>query len=54
MWLDAASGAYHAVFHNMGGCAAVGCHAFSADGYTWCTWRQASMPAAALFHATPP
>ena len=54
MWLDAASGTYHAVFHNMGGCAAVGCHAFSADGYTWCTWRRACVPAAAPFHATPP
>ena len=35
MWFDAASSSYHAIFHNMGGCAAVGCHAFSADGFTW-------------------
>jgi hypothetical protein len=26
---------YHALFHTMGGCPEVGCHAFSADGLTW-------------------
>ena len=26
---------YHALFHTMGGCPEVGCHAFSADGVTW-------------------
>jgi hypothetical protein len=35
MWQDAASGTYHALFHNMGGCRDVGCHAFSADGFAW-------------------
>jgi hypothetical protein len=33
-WLDAA-GSYHALFHDMGGCAGVGCHAFSRDGWAW-------------------
>jgi hypothetical protein len=35
MWLDAESGTFHALFHNMGGCRDVGCHAFSADGLAW-------------------
>ena len=34
MWVDEAQN-FHALFHNMGGCKEVGCHAFSEDGYTW-------------------
>ena len=34
MWLDP-RGNFHALFHSMGGCKAVGCHAFSRDGYRW-------------------
>lgn len=29
------SQSFHALFHSMGGCLEVGCHAFSADGFTW-------------------
>lgn len=35
LWQDQASGTFHALFHNMGGCGSVGCHAFSADGFAW-------------------
>lgn len=28
-------GNFHALFHNMGGCKEVGCHAFSEDGWAW-------------------
>lgn len=35
MWFDTESGTYHALFHNMGGCGEVGCHAFSEDGFSW-------------------
>ena len=37
-WLHDEGGdhqSFHALFHSMGGCKQVGCHAFSADGYTW-------------------
>lgn len=34
MWRDEA-GFFHAVFHNMGACNAVGCHAYSVDGWEW-------------------
>lgn len=35
LWVDADSGTFHALFHNMGACATVGCHAFSPDGFVW-------------------
>ena len=35
LWQDQSSGTFHALFHNMGGCKDVGCHAFSEDGYLW-------------------
>jgi hypothetical protein len=35
MWVDQESQTFHALFHNMGGCSTVGCHAFSQDGMTW-------------------
>ena len=34
LFIDSAAN-FHALFHNMGGCSAVGCHAFSADGFAW-------------------
>ena len=34
-WHQASTGSYHALFHNMGGCGAVGCHAWSRDGLRW-------------------
>lgn len=34
-WHQASTDSYHALFHNMGGCSAVGCHAFSRDSFTW-------------------
>jgi len=30
-----ATNSYHALFHSMGGCSNVGCHAFSRDSITW-------------------
>ena len=30
-----AVGHFHALFHSMGGCSDVGCHAFSRDGHAW-------------------
>ena len=41
LYADAA-GNFHALFHNMGGCSAVGCHAFSKDGFEW--WLASSSP----------
>jgi len=34
-WFQPATRSYHALFHNMGGCGGVGCHAFSPDGFRW-------------------
>ena len=34
-WHQPSTDSYHALFHNMGGCSAVGCHAFSRDGFSW-------------------
>ena len=34
-WFSNATRSYHALFHNMGGCSAVGCHAFSRDSFAW-------------------
>lgn len=33
-WKDAA-GNFHGLYHDMGGCSNVGCHAFSRDGWNW-------------------
>jgi hypothetical protein len=35
LWYSAATDSYHALFHDMGGCSNVGCHAFSRDSFTW-------------------
>lgn len=34
-WWQNSTNSYHALFHDMGGCSAVGCHAFSPDGSKW-------------------
>ena len=34
-WYQANTDSFHAIFHNMGGCKDVGCHAFSKDGLSW-------------------
>ncbi len=35
LWYQPETDSYHALFHTMGGCSGVGCHAFSPDGYHW-------------------
>jgi hypothetical protein len=37
IYRDAADdgGTFHAIFHSMGGCPSLGCHAFSRDSYSW-------------------
>ena len=35
LWYQAATSSFHALFHDMGGCKDVGCHAFSRDGWQW-------------------
>lgn len=35
LWYQPETSSFHALFHNMGGCADVGCHAFSPDGLHW-------------------
>jgi hypothetical protein len=34
-WHQNSTDSYHALFHDMGGCSNVGCHAFSPDGFSW-------------------
>jgi hypothetical protein len=34
-WYQNNTNSFHAIFHNMGGCKDVGCHAFSKDGLSW-------------------
>lgn len=35
LWYQTSTNSYHALFHDMGGCSNVGCHAFSRDSFTW-------------------
>jgi hypothetical protein len=35
VWYQHETYSYHALFHNMGGCFDLGCHAYSRDTYTW-------------------
>jgi len=35
VWYSATTDSYHALFHSLGACADVGCHAFSVDGLNW-------------------
>jgi len=35
LWFQPSTNSFHALFHDMGGCAGVGCHAFSRDGWAW-------------------
>ena len=35
LWWQPETRSYHALFHTMGGCSGVGCHAFSADARSW-------------------
>lgn len=35
IWYQNSTRSYHALLHGLGGCDGVGCHAFSADGFTW-------------------
>ena len=34
-WYQPSTKSFHALFHDMGGCSNVGCHAFSSDGLSW-------------------
>jgi hypothetical protein len=35
VWFQPATASWHALFHSLGACADVGCHAFSRDGAAW-------------------
>ncbi len=35
VWWQPATASFHALFHSLGACADVGCHAFSRDGDAW-------------------
>ena len=35
LWFQHATASYHALFHSLGACADVGCHAYSRDGVSW-------------------